>query len=320
MNQIGISDIEVEIPKTRMTTKELALKTNKTEQYILDKTGLIEKPVYIDNSEIFELAFKAAERIFIKRPELKNEIEVVFSGCVVPDSKLAWYPSTVAINRLGLKDAFGLDIQNGCNSLSSLFRIAKNWLETSKKKAALILVADRLSAMVDYNNDSHSCIYSFSDAASAILIEKNPSKLIILDSIFSTESQFSESNSILRLREKLYFEENEEEDKAISLAYKKNYLHNINHLICAFPDNFQYSLLLNQGDFKLIKYLEKNLRKKPTEYQQTYDKFGHMGNTDISFGLLSFINNSNLSSPDYALAASSGFGYSFSATLFRRVE
>ena len=97
------------------------------------------------------------------------------------------FPSTANIisDKVGVKNAFGYDINAGCSSfLFSLETVAK-FIETGMVKKAVLVGAEKMSAIVDYT-DRTTCPI-FGDGAGAVLVEPTEEEVGVMDSILHVD-------------------------------------------------------------------------------------------------------------------------------------
>ena len=201
----GIVDAEVFIPQTRISVGEMAALSGETETKLFSYLQVEEKPILDSNNDIFELGFLAAQKLLERWPQVSQKIRLVVTGTTFQDRKLVWYPSAVAIKRLGLSNSFGFDLQHGCGSAILSMNICKSWM-AGKDGYALIILSDRLSELIDYQDVNHKCIFNFADGASAILLGSDTSdvKLEIGYSEFSTDATLAESQFLNRAEKFLW--------------------------------------------------------------------------------------------------------------------
>jgi 3-oxoacyl-[acyl-carrier-protein] synthase-3 len=206
MNQsfsTGLSRLAYKLPSTCLSLEELAKNKSLTSSpEILRDFGFSKCFVSESHQEIVDLIIKSAQSIlsFPNQETNNKDIEaVIFYSALSHNEEYAknksvlelfTYTSARVQYELGLKDipCYTLS-EKGCSGLFSAFELADKLLKNSSKKYVLCLSADRLPT---HNN--REIIYNImSDAAAAVLIEKNGGKNKILT--FHEQSNLSYWNT-----------------------------------------------------------------------------------------------------------------------------
>jgi len=184
---VGILSTGIYIPEGRMTAKEISEATNGfwTEQAVIDKLGIIEKPIpgpgIVDGSQA--MAVKAAKDA-IKRAGI-NPLDID----VILDVTEEWkeYPLTTSAlyvqHEIGATNAWGIDVQNRCCTTVSAIKMAKDMLIADDEIDIILVVGGyRNLDFVDYTDKPMSMMYDLGAGAGAILLKKNHNKNLVLGS------------------------------------------------------------------------------------------------------------------------------------------
>lgn len=304
---IGIRGIEVHLPSKRMDLSRFS------------KGGVSSKPILGSGESIWPLAREAATALLKKSDCAAEKIDlIVFASCGVWDRYL-WSPSAHVQNHLGANRAFSFDVLNGCNSGNLAVQLSLQWLKANAKQAALIVVADSLSSIVDYSNPEQACLYSFSDAATAILLQRGETRYQPIAFAASTNAAFANSMNLKWGQNTLWMNEDEEEDRALSREYRARYLAMIREALknAELKISDVDHLFMNQGDHKLIQYLSEALPLNPERIFRSHEHFGHLGGSDIFFGMSQRMQANEIKPGEIIVLASSAIGYSWSATVIK---
>jgi 3-oxoacyl-[acyl-carrier-protein] synthase-3 len=74
-------------------------------------------------------------------------------------------------------------------------------------------------------------------------------------------------------------------------------------------------VVMNQGDHRLFSHISHSLGIEESKIIQSYQTYGHIGGSDIFYGLYLLSQNQKLRKGDVIVMASSAVGYSWSATI-----
>ncbi|MFT6175198.1 MAG: 3-oxoacyl-[acyl-carrier-protein] synthase-3 [Cryomorphaceae bacterium] len=113
-----------------------------------------------------------------------EEIDMLICATATPDHL---FPSTANIisDKCGLKKAWSYDLMAACSGFIYALSTASQFIETGKYKKIIVVGADKMSSIIDYE-DRATCII-FGDGAGAVLIEPDEEGMGIQDSILHSD-------------------------------------------------------------------------------------------------------------------------------------
>jgi 3-oxoacyl-[acyl-carrier-protein] synthase-3 len=162
------------VPQKILTNDDLAKMVDTSDEWITKRTGIKERHIAAKDEFTSDMGVKAAE-IALERSGIdKKDIDLVVCATISPD--YFCMPSTAAIisTKLGLNNVQSFDISAACTGFVYILSIAKAFIESGMKKNVLIIGAEKLSAITDYN-DRGTCIL-FGDGAGAAVISATDDK------------------------------------------------------------------------------------------------------------------------------------------------
>jgi len=123
---------------------------------------------------------KAIENLLKKRGISALDIDLIIVGTVTPDHM---FPSTsnIICDKIGATNAWGYDLSAACSGFVFSLVTGAQFIESGKCKKVLVVGADKMSAIVDYE-DRSTCII-FGDGAGVVLLEPSTEDVGIKDSI-----------------------------------------------------------------------------------------------------------------------------------------
>jgi 3-oxoacyl-[acyl-carrier-protein] synthase-3 len=317
---VGISAIEICLPESRMTVDHMAKILNEDSSLLFKEIGVKEKPICSASQQIIELSIEAARKLIQNNSVDTGSIDFVIHASSGIQEKQLWSPAAKIQKEIKAVNAFAFDIQNGCNSGNLALRLAQQLLLADESKShVLIVVADALSNVVDYTNPIHKCIFGFSDGASAILVTKNAKNNKLLSFAASTNANFADSIYINKSENIVWMNDDEEEDKVLIKEYEEKYSSMIVSALQKINKNIHdvKYIVMNQGDHKLINKLIKRFDLHSNMIFRSHEEYGHLGGTDIFFGLKNLIENKSVFAGDLVVLASSAIGFSWGATVIQ---
>ena len=158
------------VPSNIETAEDLALKIKKSKEWIISKTGVLERRVSdIDVDMMGAIAAKNA---------LKNHSkpDLIINASGVPKQTIP--DTSVFIQKeLGFKGIPSFSIHSTCLSFLSAFHTASGLIESKQYKKILIVSSDRGS--IGRNFDEPESAALLGDAAAAIILEPSNSSYVI---------------------------------------------------------------------------------------------------------------------------------------------
>lgn len=175
----AITAVGAYVPDYKLTNKELENLVDTNDQWITTRTGIKERRILKDATKATSfLAIKAAEDLIAKKQLDPKDIDMVIVGTATPDMSVAATAAYVA-TQIGATNAFGYDLAAACSSFLYAMSTAASYIASGRYKKVLVIGADKMSTIVDYE-DRTTCII-FGDGAGAALFEPNTEGLGLQD-------------------------------------------------------------------------------------------------------------------------------------------
>ncbi len=168
------------VPDYRLTNDELAQMVDTSDEWIMTRIGIKERRILKGEGKgTSDLGAGAVKALLEKTNTQPDEIELLVTPTVTPDMQ---FPATANIitDKVGIKNAFSFDINAGCSGFLYGLEVVSKFIESGKYKKAILVGADKMSSIVDYQDRSTSPI--FGDAAAAVLIEPTTEDIGVIDS------------------------------------------------------------------------------------------------------------------------------------------
>jgi len=169
---VGIEMIEYFLPVRSITSEELAVNFGFDPSFIKEKIGV--KKLYIagDDENTSDLAVRAVEKIFIKKPELKDKIRVIAVCTQTPDYQLP-HTSAIVQKKLGLGNGIAcFDLGLGCSGFVYGLSVVRAFMEDNNLDYGLLITAETYSKIIDDKDKNTKAL--FSDASAATLLSREP--------------------------------------------------------------------------------------------------------------------------------------------------
>ena len=160
----------VYIPERRLTNAELAGMVNTTEEWIESHTGIGARHIAADGVLTSDMATQAARSALERAGVKAEELDLIVVATATPD--FFGFPATACIvqDKLGAHGSAAFDLGAGCTGFIYALDAASSMLETRKARHALVIGAEALSRIVDWE-DRSTCVL-FGDGAGAAVISR----------------------------------------------------------------------------------------------------------------------------------------------------
>ena len=165
--KVGIVGLGCYVPKKVLTNKDLEGMVDTSDEWITTRTGIKERRIASSTETTGTLAFQAAKEA-LKNAKIKPEdIELIIIATITPDMP---FPATSCLvqDMLGAKNAACFDVSAACAGFVYGLVMAQQFLARGVYKNALVIGAEKLSAVTDWK-DRNTCVL-FGDGAGAAVL------------------------------------------------------------------------------------------------------------------------------------------------------
>ena len=163
------------VPERLVTNAEMSTWIDTSDEWITSRTGIKSRHIVnkVGETTTVDMCKIAAEHALDNAKIKAKELDLIIVGTVTPDYRL---PSAACIlqDQLGATKAAAFDVQAACASSIYGLCIGSQFLSTNMYQKILVLGADVLSSIVNWD-DRNTCVL-FGDAAAAAILEKSPNK------------------------------------------------------------------------------------------------------------------------------------------------
>ncbi|MBK8639725.1 MAG: ketoacyl-ACP synthase III [Chromatiaceae bacterium] len=155
------------LPKKILTNKDIEDIVDTTDEWIFDRTGIRQRHVVVEGETCSDLAVAAARAAMESAGVAPSEIDLIVLATTTPDQI---FPSTACIiqPRLGIKGVPAFDVQAVCAGFVYALSVADQYIRTGSAKRALVIGADTMSRLLDWQ-DRSTCVL-FADGAGAVVL------------------------------------------------------------------------------------------------------------------------------------------------------
>lgn len=181
----AITGIQGYLPEYVLTNQELEKLVDTNDEWITSRTGIKERRILKGEDQgTSVIAAEAVKGLLAKTNTKPEEVDLIIVATTTPDMV---FPATANIvaDAVGLKNAFGYDLQAACSGFLYALTTGSQFIETGKYKKVIVVGADKMSSIIDYT-DRTTCII-FGDGGGAVMLEPTTEELGIMDAILRSD-------------------------------------------------------------------------------------------------------------------------------------
>lgn len=180
MHNVMIKSTGAYLPEKILSNHDLEKIVDTSDEWITTRTGIKTRRVAAKNEATSDMAYEASKMALERAHINAEEIELILVGTITPDM---FFPSTGCFvqDKLGAKNAVSMDVSAACSGYIYSLVIAAKFLESGSYKNALIIGAEKLTSIVDWE-DRATCVIFADGAGASVLVPSNGgSKLLAFD-------------------------------------------------------------------------------------------------------------------------------------------
>lgn len=332
---VGIVGTGIYIPSDTISAKEISEATHGiwAEQAIIDKLGFMKKPIPGPGDGTQEMGVKAAMDCLKNTGVDPMDIDVIL--CMGEEWKE--YPLTTSAiyiqDRIGAKNAWGIDIQNRCCTTVSAMKIAKDMLVSDESIDTIMICGGyRNGDLVDYSDKNMSMMFNLGAGGGAIILKANYGMNQLLESHIMSDGSMARDAGV-----EIGGTVNPINKDNLNSAYKSLKLMNPEHM-----KNRLDEVSMNNWMYCIDKAFEKsNVKKEELDYlavlhfkhsmhlhmlkllgldeEQTIylSDYGHIGQVDQILSLHLALEKGKIKEGSIISMIAAGIGYAWAANVIR---
>jgi len=296
------------------------------DEWITVRTGIKERSILDKEKGTSYMAVNAARMIFEQSHVSPDEIELIILATITPDMPV---PSAVSLvqKELGADRCWGFDLNGGCTGFIYALATASQFIETGKYKNALVIGADKMSSILNYE-DRNTCVI-FGDAAGAVLLEQSQdADMGILDFDLHLDGVGVEYLNVLgggsihpatmdTVQKKMHYVY---QDGKTVFKYAVKGMSRVSKEILArngLTGNDLNYLIPHQANYRIIDAVGKKLGLNPEQVIINIEKYGNTTAATIPLAMSEAHQQHKFHKDDLVLMTAFGAGFTWGSVLMR---
>ena len=311
------------LPDRVVTNLDLEKELDTSDEWIRERTGIVERRIAGDEVGAAEMGANAA-RIAMDRAGIHaGEVDVIIVSTATPDRLL---PATAVDIQalLGAENAAAYDIAAACSGFLYGLSVAEGHLAADRAEIALVISAEKMSAIVDW--DDRSTAVLFGDGAGAAVVKRSENGRGLISSFNRSDGTLAEllwrpgggakepmSTQVLEERSHLVKMSGREVFKAAvrSMAEAADQA-----LLRAGLTGDDIDLFIpHQANIRIIEATAKYADVPMEKVYVNVDRYGNMSSATIPVALDEALEAGRIEEGDYILMVAFGAGFTWASAV-----
>lgn len=325
MKRAKIVGIGSYVPEKILTNLDLEKLVDTSDEWIRERTGIIERRIATEKEVTSDLAVKAAKKALLAAKVKGKELELIILATANPDRL---FPATACAvqEKLFATHAASFDISATCSGFIYALSIAEQYIRNGTYKNVLVVASEILSRTVDWS-DRSTCVL-FGDAAAAVVLQPSDDDSGILKTLIHSDGRFIDLITVPgggslyppsheTIDKKLHFiQMNGKKLFKIAVQYMQEVSKNV--IVSQGYKIDDIDLLIpHQANKRIISAVRESLRIPSNKIFVNIEKYGNTSAASIPLALDEAIKEERLKKGQLALLVAFGGGLTWGAALIK---
>ena len=164
------------IPEKILDNEALSKLVDTSDEWIRSRTGIRRRHIAGEKEAVAFMAGEAAKAALQNAKLNGSAVELILVATMSAEEAMPGVAARVQ-QTIGAKGAASFDINSACTGFLAALNTAQTYIEAGIYKTVLVVGAEKLSSLVDWN-DRNSCIL-FGDGAGAVVLKADPEGLYV---------------------------------------------------------------------------------------------------------------------------------------------
>ena len=155
------------LPEKVLTNEDLARMVDTSDEWIVQRTGILERRIAAEGEFTSHLATAASRAALGHAGMEPSDLDLIVLATATPDET---FPATATRvqNELGMTRGAAFDVQAVCSGFIYALNVADNFIRLGQAESALVIGAETFSRILDWT-DRGTCVL-FGDGAGAVVL------------------------------------------------------------------------------------------------------------------------------------------------------
>ena len=313
------------VPQKIVTNDDLTKIVDTSDEWIRSRTGIEARRIASEKDSTASMSTIAAKEALDRARILPSLVDLVIVATLTPEQPM---PATANIvqDAIGAKGAAAFDLNAGCTGFIYALSIAAGMLESGRAKTAVVIGAETLSRVVDWQ-DRSTCVL-FGDGAGAVVLQANEDPGGVLSTVLGSDGAGANHLIIPAGGSKM-------PASAQTIAERQHYIKMNGREVFRFATRIMgratkeaceqadvplsdINLFIpHQANARIIKSAVKYLKLEPYKVYENLQRYGNTSAASIPIALCEAVNENRVKNGDNLVLVAFGAGLTWGATVVR---
>ncbi|RDW18262.1 3-oxoacyl-ACP synthase [Oceanobacillus arenosus] len=307
---VGILGTGHYLPTRVVTNHDLEKIVDTNDEWIRTRTGIEERRFAEDDIDTSDMSYHAALGALEEAGVTAEEIDLILVATVTPDTP---FPSVSCMiqDKLGATNAAAMDIGAACSGFMYGLITAKQFIETKTYKKILVVGADKLSKILNWE-DRSTCVLMGDGAGAVVVGEVSEGKGILSFELGANGAGGKElyqnelDQLVMNGREVFKFAVRQMPQSTINVIEK----------LGLSKDDVDY-LVPHQANIRIMNAARERLGISEDKMATTIKKFGNNSSASIPMALSESVKDGKIKDSDLTVLVGFGGGLTWGAVAMR---
>ncbi len=316
------------LPEKVLTNADMEKLVETSDEWIVTRTGIRERRIAKAEEVASDLGAKAAKQAIDNAKVAVADIDCILVATSTPDYL---FPSTACMvqQKLGIQAAPAADILAACSGFIYGLSMAKAWVEAGMYKNVLLVAAEKLSTITDYE-DRTTCVL-FGDGACSAVVSAEGKGLAIESACLGADggqgdlvilpgggSQNPASEEMLAERLQ-YIKMNGREVFRHAVRRMESAVNHCLDSLGLSESDIDW-LVPHQANERIIDAMAKRYSLPAERVYKTVSKYGNTSASSVGIALHELLENKQELNPNHIMLVAFGGGLTWGAVFLKQIE
>jgi 3-oxoacyl-[acyl-carrier-protein] synthase III len=296
-----------------------------SDEWIRSRTGIVQRYVIASGESLVELAADASQ-IALSRAGIKPaDIEAIVVGTISSDYGFPSFGCQLQY-RLGIDTIPAFDVAEACSGFVYAVSVADSAMRAGDWNRVLVIGADALSTMVDWNDRATAVL--FGDGAGAAVMVREPGPRGVLGSLLRSSGQYWDLLAVRNrgIQTTIDAEERRRNDDAIKMKGPELFKLAVKSMADVTQQVAERAGILledielivpHQANLRIINAVAQRLGLAAEKVFTNVDRYGNTSAASVPIALDEALENNRIHDSDLILLNACGGGLTWGASLLR---